>query len=103
MSPPLSPYLLTLMQIGGCPATHHFTSCYYVFLGDNLISWSSKRQGIISRSSVEVEYRGVVNVVVETSWIQNLLLKLCFPTIKATIVYCDNVNVVYMSTNMVQY
>ncbi|GJW32277.1 putative reverse transcriptase domain-containing protein [Tanacetum coccineum] len=36
---------------------------------DSLLSWSSKRQHTISRSSVDAEYRGVANVVVDTAWI----------------------------------
>ncbi|GKC45720.1 ribulose-1,5-bisphosphate carboxylase/oxygenase large subunit, partial [Tanacetum coccineum] len=37
------------------------------------MTWSSKRQDTLSRSSAEAEYRGVANVVAETSWIRNLL------------------------------
>lgn len=51
---------------GGCPVSRHSTSRYCVFLGDNLISWSFKRQGVIYRSNVEVEYCITANVVVET-------------------------------------
>ncbi|XP_038992549.1 uncharacterized mitochondrial protein AtMg00810-like [Hibiscus syriacus] len=48
---------------GGCPDTRRPTSDYCVFIGDNLIYCSSKRQPTLSRSSAEAEYRGVANVV----------------------------------------
>ncbi|GJV17582.1 ribonuclease H-like domain-containing protein [Tanacetum coccineum] len=67
------------------------------------MSWSSKRQHTISRSSAEAEYRGVANVVVETAWIHNLLRELHSPLLTATLIYRDNVNVVYMSANLVQH
>nr|GEV45908.1 ribonuclease H-like domain-containing protein [Tanacetum cinerariifolium] len=79
------------------------TSGYYVFLGDNLLSWSTKRQHTISRSSVEVEYQGVANVVAETAWLRNLLRELQSHLFTATSVYCDNVSFVYMYSNPVQH
>ncbi|GJS20367.1 ribonuclease H-like domain-containing protein [Tanacetum coccineum] len=54
-------------------------------------------------SSAEAEYRGVANVVAETAWIRNLLLELHTPLFTATLVYCDNVSAVYLSTNPVQH
>ncbi|GJU38622.1 ribonuclease H-like domain-containing protein [Tanacetum coccineum] len=47
------------------------------------------------------EYRGVANVVAETAWLQNLLLELHAPLSTTTLVYCDNVSDVYLSTNHV--
>ncbi|GJT00677.1 ribonuclease H-like domain-containing protein [Tanacetum coccineum] len=57
----------------------------------------------LSRSSAEAEYRGVANVVAETAWLRNLLLELHAPLTTATLVYCDNVSAVYLSTNPVQH
>ncbi|GJY79228.1 ribonuclease H-like domain-containing protein [Tanacetum coccineum] len=87
----------------GCPSTHMSTSGYCVFLGDNLLSWSAKRQHTLSRSSAEAEYRGVANVVVETAWLRNILCELHSPLSTATLVYCDNISAVYMSANPVQH
>nr|GEZ48642.1 hypothetical protein [Tanacetum cinerariifolium] len=43
-----------------------------------------------STRSAEAEYRGVTNIVAETSWLRSLLRELHSPLLKATLVYCDN-------------
>ena len=72
-------------------------------LGDNLVSWSSKRQPTVSQSSAKAEYCAVANGVAEACWLRQLLQELHSPLTTSTLVYCDNVSAVYLSTNPVQH
>lgn len=72
-------------------------------MGANLISWSSKRQHIVSRSGAEAEYRGVANTIAEVSLICNLLLELYVTITHATVIFCDNISAVYLSENPVHH
>ena len=47
-----------------------------VFLGGNLITWSSQKQKVVARSSTEVEYRALANAATYLVWIQNLLTEI---------------------------
>ena len=57
----------------GCPDTRRSTSGYSIFLGNNLVSWSAKKQPTVSRSSCESKYRALSLIVVKVLWLTHLL------------------------------
>jgi hypothetical protein len=56
---------------------------------------------MVSPSSAEAEYRAAANGVAEATWLRQLLFELHRPLRRATLVYCDNVSAVYLSSNLV--
>ncbi|CAN6697739.1 unnamed protein product [Malus baccata var. baccata] len=54
------------------------TSRYFTFVGGNLVTWRSKKQNVVSRSSTETEFRGMAHGICEVLWLRKLLGDLGF-------------------------
>ena len=85
----------------GCPNTRKSLTGYCVFLGDSLISWSSKKQYLVSRSLAEAKYRSMVTTTSEVTWLLFLLKDLHVKHDKPVLLYCDNQVALHIAANPV--
>nr|XP_016488380.1 PREDICTED: uncharacterized mitochondrial protein AtMg00810-like [Nicotiana tabacum] len=87
----------------GCTITKRSTTRYCIHLGANCVSWSSRKQNTVARSSAEAEYRALAATAIELTWISYILQDIGMYIKIAPNLFCDNVSALYMTTNPVMH
>ncbi|XP_073058680.1 uncharacterized protein [Primulina eburnea] len=77
------------------------TSGFCWFLGNSPISWHSKKQTVVSRSSTEAEYRSLANATAELLWLKSILSELHIGSTNIPVIWCDNLSTIALSANPV--
>jgi hypothetical protein len=72
----LRPSTFSNADWAGCPDDRRSTEGFAIYLGANLVSWSSRKQSTVSRSSTDVEYKALANATSEVLWVQSILREL---------------------------
>ncbi|TYK26799.1 putative mitochondrial protein [Cucumis melo var. makuwa] len=83
----------------GDPTNQRSTTGYCFYLGDSLISWRSKKQSVVSRSSTESEYCALADATTELLWFRWLLADMGVPQQGPTLLHCDNRSVIQIAHN----
>ncbi|KAH9774809.1 retrovirus-related pol polyprotein from transposon RE1 [Citrus sinensis] len=87
----------------GSVSDRRSTSGYFTFVGGNLVTWRSKKQHVVARSSAEAEYRGMALGICEGLWISFILNDLGYPSQQPIQLYCDNKAARDIAHNPVQH
>ncbi|XP_020206993.1 uncharacterized protein LOC109792022 [Cajanus cajan] len=83
----------------GCPDSRRSITGYCIFYGASLVSWKTKKQTTVSKSSSEAEYRALASTVCEVQWLSHLLKELNHATQVPCNLFCDNQSVIHIAHN----
>ena len=79
------------------------TTDYCSFLAGNLITWRSKKQGVVSQSSPEVEFRALAHGLTELARIKGILRDLQIKIEEPSMVFCDKETAIRIAQNPLQH
>ncbi|GJV04358.1 hypothetical protein Tco_1337927 [Tanacetum coccineum] len=82
-----------------CIMTRRSLTSWCIFMGHSLVSWKTKKQPTVSRSSTEAEYRSMAATTCELLWLSYLLKDLNIPTQCPVTLFCDNKSVQQIAAN----
>ena len=85
----------------GSPNDRRSTTGYCTFVGGNIVTWKSKKQSVVAKSSAEAKYRTVAKTACELIWLRSLARELGFNEKEPMQMHCDNQAAIYIASNPV--
>ncbi|KAB1212816.1 Copia protein [Morella rubra] len=79
------------------------TSGYCTYVWGNLVTWRSKKQSVVSRSSAEAEFRAMAHGICEGIWLRRVLKELKISDEEPMKMFCDNQSAINIAKNPVHH
>ncbi|XP_074364966.1 uncharacterized protein LOC141706032 [Apium graveolens] len=84
-----------------CPDSRRSVTGYVLLLGGSPVTWKSKKQPTVSRSSSEAEYRAMAAATSEVTWVVQLLQELGVNHLSPVTLFCDYQSALHIAKNPV--
>ncbi|EON88729.1 Ty1/Copia family ribonuclease HI, partial [Plesiomonas shigelloides] len=81
--------------------TRRSVTRFCVKLGSSLITWKSKKQQIVARSSAEAEYRAMAHLTTGVVWLISILSALQLTNLNPLTLYSDSKSAMAIATNSI--
>ncbi|RDY10922.1 Copia protein, partial [Mucuna pruriens] len=81
------------------PIDRRSTTGFCISIGGNVVSWKSKKQNTVVRSSAKAEYRAMASVTCKLIWVKQLIQELEFAYVQPMKLYCDNQAALHIASN----
>ena len=86
---------------GACRFSARSLSGYCIFFGSSLVSWKTKKQKTVAKSSAEAEYRAMSATTLELEWLAQLLQEFFLPLHLPITLFCGNKAAMHIAANPV--
>lgn len=86
-----------------CPVTRRSTSGFCLLLGKSPVSWKTKKQNVVARSTAEAEYRSMTMTACEITWLTSLLKDMGMNSLPPALLHCDNMAALSIAANPVMH
>jgi hypothetical protein len=77
------------------------TSGFVFMLGIGAVSWSSKKQPVVTLSTTEAEFIAAASCACQGVWLRRILGNIGLEQVTNTVIYCDNNSAIKLSKNPV--
>jgi len=79
------------------------TSGYVFLMSGGVVAWSSRKQPIVTLSTIEAEYVAITTCACQAIWMKRILKEIGHEQDEEMVLFCDNTSTIKLSNNAVMH